>query len=292
MRSRRDSKGITFIELNDGSRFKSMQLVVEAGAIAEETLKQITTGSSLEAGGALVESPAKGQAVELKVASVHVYGTADATTYPLQKKGHTLEFLREISHLRVRSNTFGAAFRVRNALTHAIHTFFQERDFLYVQTPIITTSDCEGAGQMFGVTTLNLQQPPRAADGKVDWQQDFFAKPAYLTVSGQLEGEIFASAFSKVYTFRPDVSRREQQYAAPLGRVLDDRAGDGFLRARRQHAAGRGVFQVHYSLRARTLPRRFGVLQSIHREVGPGDFGACRRVQLRPHHLHRGDSPS
>ena len=203
VRSRRDSKGITFIELNDGSRFKSMQLVVEAGAIAEETLKQITTGSSLEAGGVLVESPAKGQAVELKVASVHVYGTADATTYPLQKKGHTLEFLREISHLRVRSNTFGAAFRVRNALTHAIHTFFQERDFLYVQTPIITTSDCEGAGQMFGVTTFNLQQPPRAADGKVDWQQDFFAKPAYLTVSGQLEGEIFASAFSKVYTFGP-----------------------------------------------------------------------------------------
>ena len=203
VRSRRDSKGITFIELNDGSRFKSMQLVVEAGAIAEETLKQITTGSSLEAGGVLVESPAKGQAVELKVASVHVYGSADATTYPLQKKGHTLEFLREISHLRVRSNTFGAAFRVRNALTHAIHTFFQERDFLYVQTPIITTSDCEGAGQMFGVTTLNLQQPPRAADGKVDWQQDFFAKPAYLTVSGQLEGEIFASAFSKVYTFGP-----------------------------------------------------------------------------------------
>jgi len=203
VRSRRDSKGITFIELNDGSRFKSMQLVVEAGAIAEEMLKQITTGSSIEAGGVLVESPAKGQAVELKVASVHVYGTADATTYPLQKKGHTLEFLREISHLRVRSNTFGAAFRVRNALTHAIHTFFQERDFLYVQTPIITTSDCEGAGQMFGVTTLNLQQPPRGADGKVDWQQDFFAKPAYLTVSGQLEGEIFASAFSKVYTFGP-----------------------------------------------------------------------------------------
>ena len=203
VRSRRDSKGITFIELNDGSRFKSMQLVVEAGAIAEEMLKQITTGSSIEAGGVLLESPAKGQAVELKVASVHVYGTADATTYPLQKKGHTLEFLREISHLRVRSNTFGAAFRVRNALTHAIHTFFQERDFLYVQTPIITTSDCEGAGQMFGVTTLNLQQPPRAADGKVDWQQDFFAKPAYLTVSGQLEGEIFASAFSKVYTFGP-----------------------------------------------------------------------------------------
>jgi asparaginyl-tRNA synthetase len=203
VRSRRDSKGITFIELNDGSRFKSMQLVVDSGVLPDETLKHVTTGSSISASGTLVESPAKGQTVELKVASIHVYGSADPATYPLQKKGHTLEFLREISHLRVRSNTFGAAFRVRNALTHAIHSFFQERDFLYVQTPIITTSDCEGAGQMFGVTTLNLQQPPRAPDGKVDWQQDFFAKPAYLTVSGQLEGEIFASAFSKVYTFGP-----------------------------------------------------------------------------------------
>ena len=203
VRSRRDSKGITFIELNDGSRFKSMQLVVEAGTVPEETLKQVTTGSSIAASGVLVESPAKGQAVELKVASIYLYGTAEAATYPLQKKGHTLEFLREISHLRVRSNTFGAAFRVRNALTHAIHTFFQERDFLYVQTPIITTSDCEGAGQMFGVTTLNLQHPPFAADGTIDWQQDFFSKPAYLTVSGQLEAEIFASAFSNVYTFGP-----------------------------------------------------------------------------------------
>jgi asparaginyl-tRNA synthetase len=203
VRSRRDSKEVTFIELNDGSRFKSMQLVVEAGAINDETLKQVTTGSSIEAIGQLVASPAKGQAVELKVTAIQVYGSADPATYPLQKKGHTLEFLREISHLRVRSNTFGAAFRVRNALTHAIHLFFQERDFLYVQTPVITTSDCEGAGQMFNVTTLNMQQPPRTADGKVDWQQDFFAKPAYLTVSGQLEGEIFASAFSKVYTFGP-----------------------------------------------------------------------------------------
>ena len=203
VRSRRDSKGVTFIELNDGSRFKSMQLVVEAGAISEGTLKQATTGSSIEARGLLVESPAKGQTVELKVTAIQVYGSADPATYPLQKKGHTLEFLREISHLRVRSNTFGAAFRVRNALTHAIHLFFQERDFVYVQTPIITTSDCEGAGQMFNVTTLNMQQAPRTVDGKIDWQQDFFAKPAYLTVSGQLEGEIFASAFSKVYTFGP-----------------------------------------------------------------------------------------
>jgi asparaginyl-tRNA synthetase len=203
VRSRRDSKGITFIELNDGSRFKSMQLVVDSGVVPEETLKHVTTGSSIAASGTLVQSPAKGQAVELKVAELHLYGSADAAAYPLQKKGHTLEFLRDISHLRVRSNTFGAAFRVRNALTHAIHTFFQERDFIYVQTPIITTSDCEGAGQMFNVTSLNLKEVPRAGDGNVDWQQDFFGRPAYLTVSGQLEGEIFALAFSKIYTFGP-----------------------------------------------------------------------------------------
>src|ERR671925_489339 len=187
VRSRRDSKGITFIELNDGSRFKSMQLVIDAGAVSEETLRQVTTGSSIAASGVLVESPAKGQPLELKVADLSVYGTADPGTYPLQKKGHSLEFLREIGHLRVRSNTFGAAFRVRNALTHAIHTFFQDRDFIYVQTPIITTSDCEGAGQMFNVTSFDLRHPPRTAAGNIDWQQDFFGKPAYLTVSGQLE---------------------------------------------------------------------------------------------------------
>jgi asparaginyl-tRNA synthetase len=203
IRSRRDSKGVTFIELNDGSRFKSMQLVVDSGVVPDDILKQVTTGSSIEASGVLVESPAKGQAVELKVSHIHVYGSADPATYPLQKKGHTLEFLREISHLRVRSNTFGAAFRVRNALTRAIHNFFQERDFIYVQTPIITTSDCEGAGQMFNVTSLNMNKPPHAPDGRVDWQQDFFGRPAYLTVSGQLEAEIFALAFSKVYTFGP-----------------------------------------------------------------------------------------
>ena len=203
VRSRRDSKGVTFIELNDGSRFRSMQLVVDAGVVPEDTLKQVTTGSSIAGSGVLVASPAKGQAVELKVAQIQLYGAADPASYPLQKKGHTLEFLREIGHLRVRSNTFGAAFRVRNALTHAIHTFFQEQDFIYVQTPIITTSDCEGAGQMFNVTSLNVRNLPRTADGNVDWQQDFFSRPAYLTVSGQLEGEIFALAFSKVYTFGP-----------------------------------------------------------------------------------------
>ena len=203
VRSRRDSKGVTFIELNDGSRLKGMQLVVDAGVVPDEILKQVTTGSSLAASGILVESPGKGQTVEVKVNEIRLYGSADPASYPLQKKGHSLEFLREISHLRVRSNTFGAAFRVRNALTHAIHTFFQERDFLYVQTPIITTSDCEGAGQMFAVTSLDLANPPRTPEGKIDYGRDFFSRPAYLTVSGQLEAEIFALGFSKVYTFGP-----------------------------------------------------------------------------------------
>lgn len=203
VRSRRDSKGITFIELNDGSRFRSLQLVVESGVVPDETLRQITTGSSIAACGVLVESPAAGQPVELQVAEISVYGTADPSAYPLQKKGHSLEFLREIAHLRVRSNTFGAAFRVRNALAHAIHSFFQERDFIYVQTPIITSSDCEGAGEMFNVTSLNLRDLPRMADGNIDWAQDFFGRPAYLTVSGQLEAEIFALSFTKVYTFGP-----------------------------------------------------------------------------------------
>src|SRR5438046_8474141 len=155
VRSRRDSKGVTFIELNDGSRFKSMQLGVDAGVVSEETLKQVTTGSSVAASGVLVESPAKGQSVELKVSQIKIYGTADPASYPLQKKGHTMEFLREIGHLRVRSNTFGAVFRVRNALSFAIHRFFQERGFLYVHTPIITASDAAGAGAMFRATTID-----------------------------------------------------------------------------------------------------------------------------------------
>ena len=203
VRSRRDSKGITFIELNDGSRFRSLQLVVESGVAPDETLKDVTTGSSIAASGVLIESPAAGQPVELKVARISVYGTADPSAYPLQKKGHSFEFLRDIAHLRVRSNTFGAAFRVRNALARAIHSFFQERDFIYVQTPIITTSDCEGAGEMFNVTSLNLRDLPRSPDGNIDWAQDFFGRPAYLTVSGQLEAEIFALSFTKVYTFGP-----------------------------------------------------------------------------------------
>jgi len=207
VKTRRDSKGITFVQLNDGSSFADLQVVIDAGTIPEETLKVVTTGACVRVGGDLVASPAAGQAVELKAREIEVYGEADPATYPLQKKGHTMEFLRDIAHLRTRSNTFGAVFRVRNALARAIHQFYQERGFLYVHTPIITASDTEGAGAMFGVTTLDLMNLPRVKEGEkqghIDYNQDFFNKPAYLTVSGQLNAEIFALSFTNVYTFGP-----------------------------------------------------------------------------------------
>jgi asparaginyl-tRNA synthetase len=203
VKTRRDSKGVHFLQLSDGSCFRDLQVVIEAGAVDEALLHQVTTGACVRIEGELVASPAKGQAVELKARAVELFGPADPASYPLQKKGHTFEFLREIGHLRPRSNTFGAVFRVRNALSFAIHRFFQERGFVYVHTPIITASDAEGAGAMFGVTTLDLMNVPKTPDGKVDHAEDFFGKPSFLTVSGQLEGEIFALAFSNIYTFGP-----------------------------------------------------------------------------------------
>src|SRR5882724_1490087 len=188
VRTRRDSKGVHFVQINDGSTFTDLQIVIDAGVIPDETLRVVTTGACIRARGELVTSPAAGQSVELKVKEIVVYGGADPATYPLQKKGHTMEFLRDIAHLRTRSNTFGAVFRVRNALARAIHRFFQERGFLYIHTPVITASDAEGAGAMFGVTTLDLMNPPRIAEGehkgKIDYTQDFYGKPAFLTVSG------------------------------------------------------------------------------------------------------------
>lgn len=202
VKTRRDSKGVHFAQVSDGSCMTDLQVVIDDGLLPEEHLAQVTTGACVEVEGELVESPGAGQAVELRARDLRVLGPA-GPAYPLQKKGHTMEFLREIAHLRTRSNTFGAVFRVRNALCHAIHTFFQERGFLYVQTPIITASDCEGAGAMFGVTTLDLMNLPRTPAGEVDYARDFFGKPAFLTVSGQLEAEIFALSFCNVYTFGP-----------------------------------------------------------------------------------------
>jgi asparaginyl-tRNA synthetase len=193
VRTRRDAKGVSFLELNDGSCLSNLQVVVDPAVSVD--LAAFTTGSAAEVEGRLVPSPAAGQAWELQATRLQLIGSADAS-YPLQKKGHSLEFLRTIAHLRPRSNLFGAVFRTRSRLAHAVHQFFQERDFFYIHTPIITTSDCEGAGEMFRVTTLkgSLEGDPQA---------DFFGRRAYLTVSGQLEAETFACALSNVYTFGP-----------------------------------------------------------------------------------------
>jgi len=196
VKTRRDSKNVHFIQLNDGSSPTDLQVVLDAGVVPPEVVATITTGACISVEGELVASPGKGQAVELKACGVVVHGAANPEHYPLQKKKHTLETLREIGHLRTRSNTFGAVFRVRNALAYAIHRFFQERGFLYVNAPLISSSDAEGAGQMFQVTTLDLGKPP-------DFTQDFFGQRTFLTVSGQLEAEIFALAFANVYTFGP-----------------------------------------------------------------------------------------
>lgn len=202
VKTRRDSKDVHFVQLNDGSCFADLQVVVADGVLSADLLKKITAGACVRFGGDLVSSPASGQRVELNASSVEIYGEADAAAYPMQKKGASFEFLRDISHLRVRGNTFGAVFRVRNELSWATHKFFHDRGFMYVHTPIISASDCEGAGAMFGVTTLDLENPPRV-DGRVDYSQDFFARQAYLTVSGQLNVECFAEAFTNCYTFGP-----------------------------------------------------------------------------------------
>jgi asparaginyl-tRNA synthetase len=195
VRTRRDSKGFSFLELNDGSCLGNLQVVVDAGTPGAENMPQFTTGAAAGIEGTLVASPAQGQKWELRASQIELIGAADQT-YPLQKKGHTQEFLRTIAHLRPRSNMFGAMFRMRSRLAFAVHQFFQERDFVYVHTPIITASDCEGAGEMFRVTTLKGNIDDKA-------QTDFFCKPTYLTVSGQLEGETFACALSNIYTFGP-----------------------------------------------------------------------------------------
>jgi asparaginyl-tRNA synthetase len=195
VRTRRDSKaGFSFVELNDGSSFGNVQILVPKELPNYETdIKQITAGSSIAVQGIVKESPGQGQATEIEARSVELIGTADPTTYPLQKKGHSLEFLRSIAHLRVRTNTFGAVARVRNRVSFSIHQFFQENGFFYVHTPIITASDCEGAGQMFHVSTFDPNNPPKDDKGSVDFSKDFFSKASYLTVSGQLNVETYCA---------------------------------------------------------------------------------------------------
>src|SRR5213082_1025491 len=202
VRTRRDSKDFSFIELNDGSSLRNLQIVAKNTLPNYAAVQRLSTGASITVTGALVASQGKGQKWELVADNIDIVGTAD-DSYPLQKKGHTPEFLREIAHLRPRSNLFSSIFRVRSRLAFAVHQFFQERGFVYVHTPIVTGSDCEGAGELFRVTSLDLKNPPRRPDGSIDYAQDFFARSTYLTVSGQLEAEAFACALTKVYTFGP-----------------------------------------------------------------------------------------
>ena len=203
VRTKRGNKNVAFLALNDGSCVANIQVVVDLQKIAEEQLKPITTGACIRVDGRLVASPGSGQGVEVQADRIEIYGTADPESYPLQKKGHSLEFLREIAYLRPRTNTFGAVYRIRHAMAYAIHEFFHKNGFYYFHTPIITASDCEGAGAMFQVTTLDLNNPPRTDEGAVDYAQDFFGKQCSLTVSGQLEGELGALSLGRIYTFGP-----------------------------------------------------------------------------------------
>ena len=203
VRTKRGNNFVAFIALNDGSNVNNIQVVVDLNNFNEEFLKQITTGSSLEVTGTLVQSQGKGQTVEIQASNIHVFGSADPETYPLQKKGHSMEFLREIAHLRPRTNYFGCVLRLRHAMSYAIHTYFNQNGYFYMHTPIITGSDAEGAGAMFSVTTMDLNNIPKNSEGHVDYTQDFFGKPTCLTVSGQLEGELGALALGKIHTFGP-----------------------------------------------------------------------------------------
>ncbi len=203
VRTKRGNKNVAFIALNDGSTINNIQIVVELSSISEEKIKDAGTGACISCVGKLVKSMGQGQSVEIQAKDIHIYGGADPETFPLQKKGHTLEFLREIAHLRPRTNTFGAILRIRHAMAYGVHKYFNDNGYFYIHTPIITGSDAEGAGEMFRVTTLNLENLPKNTEGKIDYSEDFFGKETNLTVSGQLNGELAALALGNIYTFGP-----------------------------------------------------------------------------------------
>ncbi len=203
VRTKRGNKQVAFIALNDGSTILNIQVVADMAKFDEALMKRIATGTSLNVTGRLVQSMGKGQSVEIQAETIEIYGDCDPETYPLQKKGHSIEFLRTVAHMRPRTNTFGAVFRMRHHMSYAIHKYFNDHGFFYFHTPLITASDCEGAGDMFQVTTLDMCNLPRNAEGKIDYEQDFFGKQTALTVSGQLEGELGATSLGKIYTFGP-----------------------------------------------------------------------------------------
>ena len=220
VRTKRGNKNVAFIALNDGSCVANIQVVVDLQKIAEERLKPVTTGACIRVDGRLVASPGSGQGVEVQASDIEIYGTADPDSYPLQKKGHSLEFLRDIAYLRPRTNTFGAVLRIRHAMAYAIHEYFNRNGFYYFHTPIITASDCEGAGAMFQVTTLDLNDVPRNAEGEVDYTKDFFGKSCNLTVSGQLEGELGALSLGRISPSAPRSAPR-----TPIRRAMRRSSG-------------------------------------------------------------------
>jgi asparaginyl-tRNA synthetase len=250
VRTRRGNKQIAFIAVNDGSVIHSIQVVAEMAKFPEELIKRVTTGACIRATGKLVASQGSGQAVEIQAETIEILGDADES-YPLQKKGHTLEFLREIAHLRPRTNTFGAVFRLRHHMAFAIHKYFNDRGFFYLHSPIITGSDAEGAGEMFQVTTLDLQNLPKLPDGSINFKEDFFGKSTNLTVSGQLEGELAATALGNVYTFGPTFRAEHSNTSRHAGGVLDDRARDRLRRYQRRHRRSRRIFIKYLVTRVR-----------------------------------------
>ncbi len=279
VRTKRDSKDFCFVEINDGSCMKNLQIVADASmpGYAENILK-LTTGSALRCDGTLVASPGKEQSVELRASGVTIYSIAPQD-YALQKKRHSFEFLREIAHLRPRTNALGAIARIRSSLSFAIHTFFQERGFAYVHTPIITTSDCEGAGEMFKVTTLDLADIPKNADGAVDYTKDFFGKPAGLTVSGQLEGEIYAMALGRVYTFGPTFRAENSNTARHLAEFWMIEPEAAFFELRDDMDLAEEF--VQYVVR-HALDKNGADLELFNERIEPGLIAALENIVREP----------
>ena len=272
VRNIRDSKTFGFIVLNDGTCFTPLQVVFAADKLSNfSEITKLNVGAAVVCTGEIVLTPEAKQPFEMQAAEITVEG-ASTPDYPIQPKKHSMEFLRTLTHLRARTNTFEAVFRVRSLAAYAIHKFFQERDFVYVHTPIITGSDAEGAGEMFQVTTMPLESVPMA-DGAVDYTKDFFGRSTDLTVSGQLNGETFAQAF-------------KFQHHPPCGGVLDDRAGDGVLRSRRGYGDRRGDDQVYYLLRFGARAGGNGVFQPVHGQGTDRAFGACEKFRLRADYLY------
>ena len=261
VRTRRGSKAVNFIALNDGSTIKNIQIVVDVEKFDDAIIKDITTGACISVDGELVQSQGKGQSVELQCRNIEILGVCGAD-YPLQKKGHTMEFLREHANLRMRTNTFGAVFRIRHNMAMAIHCYFHEHGFFYLNTPIITASDCEGAGQMFQVTTKNLYDLKKDEDGKIDYSDDFFGKQASLTVSGQLEGELGATALGAIYTFGPTFRAENSntpRHLAEFWMIEPEVAFNDY----RQHEPCRGLHKILHTVGFGQLCRRPGVPQPV-----------------------------